>query len=252
MNSSIPVFPFNLQFDSEQLSTNNQLVAGTAVAATAGLLWYLLKGDSSSIKQISGWPVIGQWAFFTRRYDFLKEGFESLPAESSFGFNILKHQVVALRGEEARKVFFDRKDLSFTEGYRLLFGGGPSVKDIVADEVEKNDQEQLSFFLRRLSPLLRMDRLADLTPSFMSDIERNMENWGEAGKFDPFDVIYSIVFQLTIRAAAAREIADSVEKCKEVERLYWRVEMGSTPTSVLFPWLPSEARKNKVAATGEM
>ncbi|CAE6539668.1 unnamed protein product, partial [Rhizoctonia solani] len=57
---------------------------------------------------------------------------------------------------------------------------------------------------------------------------------------------------LTIRAAGAREIADSVEKCKEVERLYWRVEKGSTPTSVLFPWLPSEARKNKVAATGEI
>jgi sterol 14-demethylase len=86
----------------------------------------------------------------------------------------------------------------------------------------------------------------------MSDIERNTVNWGTSGKFDPFDVIYSIVFQLTIRAVGAREIADSVEKCKELERMYWRVETGTTPTSVLLPWLPSDARKRKVAATGEM
>ncbi|CCO32823.1 hypothetical protein BN14_06886 [Rhizoctonia solani AG-1 IB] len=97
-----------------------------------------------------------------------------------------------------------------------------------------------------------MDRLADLTPHFMSDIERNTVNWGTSGKFDPFDVIYSIVFQLTIRAVGAREIADSVEKCKELERMYWRVETGTTPTSVLLPWLPSDARKRKVAATGEI
>ncbi|EUC55516.1 cytochrome P450 family protein [Rhizoctonia solani AG-3 Rhs1AP] len=252
MNSSASPFPFSLKLDGEQLLTNNQLVAGTVAAATAGLLWYLLRSDSKAIKQLGGWPLIGQWAFFTKRYDFLREGFESLPGETSFGFNILKHRVVALKGEEARKVFFDKKDLSFTEGYRLLFGAVPSVKDIVPNEIEKNDQEQLTFFLRRLSPLLRMDRLADLTPLFMSDIERNMASWGETGRFDPFDAIYSMVFQLTIRATGAREIADSVEKCKELEGLFWSVEMGSTPTSVLLPWLPSEARKKKVAATGEI
>lgn len=86
----------------------------------------------------------------------------------------------------------------------------------------------------------------------MSDIERNMNAWGQSGKFDPFDVMYSIVFQLTIRAAGAREIAESVQKCKEMEKLYWQVEMGTTPTSVLLPWLPSAARKKKIAATGEM
>ncbi|CAE6426353.1 unnamed protein product [Rhizoctonia solani] len=252
MNSSLSYFPFSLKLDAEQLSTNNQLAAGTVAVAATGLLWYLLRSDDKAIKQLAGWPIIGQWAFFTKRHDFLKEGFESLPDETSFGFNILKHQVVALRGEEARKVFFDRKDLSFSEGYRLLFGAVPSVKDVNPNEIEKDDQEQMSAFIRRLSPLLRMDRLADLTSLFMSDIERNMVSWGETGKFDPFDVIYSIVFQLTIRAVAAREIADSVEKCKELEELYWRVEMGSTPTSVLLPWLPSDARKKKVAATGEM
>jgi hypothetical protein len=86
----------------------------------------------------------------------------------------------------------------------------------------------------------------------MADLERNMLKWGNSGKFDPFEDIYSIVFQLTIRAAGCREIADSVEKCKDLEKLYWQVEKGSTPTSVLIPWFPSPARNRKKAATTEM
>jgi hypothetical protein len=86
----------------------------------------------------------------------------------------------------------------------------------------------------------------------MADIERNIVKWGSSGKFDPFEDIYSIVFQLTIRAAGCREIADSAESCKRLERMFWACEKGTTPTSVLFPWLPSDARKKRVAATTEM
>ena len=35
----------------------------------------------------------------------------------------VQHNVVALRGEEARKAYFDNKSLSFTEGYKVLMGG---------------------------------------------------------------------------------------------------------------------------------
>jgi hypothetical protein len=35
----------------------------------------------------------------------------------------MQHSVVALRGEEARKAYFDNKDVSFTEGL-LAFTGG--------------------------------------------------------------------------------------------------------------------------------
>jgi hypothetical protein len=64
MNSSSSL-PFGLNMDT-QLQGNNQLFAGTAAAATIGLLWYLLKTDKNAVKHISGWPLIGQWDFFTR------------------------------------------------------------------------------------------------------------------------------------------------------------------------------------------
>ncbi|KEP54176.1 cytochrome P450 family 6 protein [Rhizoctonia solani 123E] len=249
--------PFNWDIKTLPLEVasslaDNQLAVGSVAAAAAGLVWYLLRSDDSQVKRIRALPFFGQWAFFTKRYDFIVDGFRKLPQETAFGFGVLGHDVVALRGEEARKAFFSRSDLSFTEGYQLLFGGGPSTKDIVKDKIVRNDQEELSFFLRHLAPLLKMDRLAGLTPDLMSDIERNMDTWGETGKFDPFEVMYSTVFQLTIRVAGAREIADSMEKCKQLEELYWKVEKGSTAASLLLPWLPSSARKQKVSATTEI
>ncbi|CAE6393598.1 unnamed protein product, partial [Rhizoctonia solani] len=255
MNSTYDPFNWNLSVLPREVASsfaNNQLRLGSAAAAAAGLAWYLLKSDDGQVKRIRALPFFGQWAFFTKRYDFIVNGFNKFPEETAFGFGVLGHEVVALRGEDARKAFFSRGDLNFTEGYQLLFGGAPSTKDIGKEEVDRNDHEQLSYFLRHLNPLLKMDRLAQLTPDLMSDIERNMQTWGETGKFDPFEVMYSTVFQLTIRAAGAREIADSVERCKQLEDLYWKVEKGNTAASLLLPWLPSSARKQKISATTEI
>ena len=35
----------------------------------------------------------------------------------------MQHNVVVLRGSEARKAYFDNKSLSFSEGYKVLMGG---------------------------------------------------------------------------------------------------------------------------------
>ncbi|KAG9124093.1 hypothetical protein FRC07_012865 [Ceratobasidium sp. 392] len=86
----------------------------------------------------------------------------------------------------------------------------------------------------------------------MADIERNVVKWGDHGKFDPFEDIYSIIFQTTIRTIGCREISDSIEQCKKLEKLYQHTEQGSTAASLLLPWFPSEARKRKTAATTEI
>jgi hypothetical protein len=86
----------------------------------------------------------------------------------------------------------------------------------------------------------------------MSDIERNMLKWGDQGQLNLFEDMYSVVFQFTMRTAGCREIADSVEQCKRLEDLFWLIDEGATPVSVLFPWFPSEARRKKVAATTEV
>ena len=61
-----------------------------------------------------------------------------------------------------------------------------------------------------------------------------------------------MVFQLTTRTLAFREIADSPELVAKVAELYWLAEKGSTATSVLLPWFPSPARRLRLAASTEM
>jgi len=61
-----------------------------------------------------------------------------------------------------------------------------------------------------------------------------------------------MVFQLTIRAASCREIADDADEVKRVTDLYWKMEKGSTPTAILFPWLPVPARKRRNDATMDL
>ena len=61
-----------------------------------------------------------------------------------------------------------------------------------------------------------------------------------------------MVFQITIRAASCKEVSDDPEAVKRVAKLYWDAEKGSTPTSVLLPWLPSAARKRKLKATQDL
>jgi hypothetical protein len=93
------------------------------------------------------WPA---WTFFTRRHDFLQEGFAKVK-QDLFQFNVRQvsrstrpgmrlqltldsqHTVVAMRSEAARKVFFGDNNLSFMEGYRILFGGvrPPRVSSVI-------------------------------------------------------------------------------------------------------------------------
>ncbi|KAG8743134.1 hypothetical protein FRC10_000351 [Ceratobasidium sp. 414] len=256
MNSSFLVHLGDQPADILTTIADNRAFLGTTAALGAALVWYFAASNDKQVKKIRGWPIVGQWAFFTKLMDncvdFLQSCFQKLPSESLFGFNILEHNIVAMRGENARKTFFDRRDLNFTEGYRILFGGVPMVQDIVEDAFEKGDKERASDFIRRLTMLLRPDRLTSVNPQIMADLEPNMVKWGTTGKFDPFVDIYSIVFQATIRTIGCREIADSVENCQKLEQLYWHVEKGSTATSMLLPWFPSQARKMKMAATTEI
>ena len=61
-----------------------------------------------------------------------------------------------------------------------------------------------------------------------------------------------MVFQLTARALACREIADSPETVARMAELYWDMEKGATATAVLLPWFPSAARKQKEKATTDL
>ena len=107
---------------------DNRLVAG-AVGAAAILVTTVVycalnsKGvdEEHEFPKLGGIQLFHAWNFFERRYDFLQSGFKRNLGRS-FSFNVLRHTVVALTGEDARQAFYSNSQLHFDEGYKILMG----------------------------------------------------------------------------------------------------------------------------------
>ena len=79
-----------------------------------------------------------------------------------------------------------------------------------------------------------------------------MDGWGDSGKINPFDDIYYVVFQMTVRMATCREFADDSVTVDQLFGLYWKLEKSATPVGVLLPWFPSKANRDKMKANADM
>lgn len=62
------------------------------------------------------YPIVGALGFFTERWTFCQRASAQSPT-GNYSFHLGKHRVVGVSGEEGRKVFFDNRQLSFSEGY---------------------------------------------------------------------------------------------------------------------------------------
>ncbi len=61
-----------------------------------------------------------------------------------------------------------------------------------------------------------------------------------------------LTFQLTLRSLSSTEIAEDHELVKRLKILYDRLDAGTTPASVLLPWLPTPAMIKKLLATKDI
>jgi hypothetical protein len=58
-----------------------------------------------------------------------------------------------------------------------------------------------------------------------------------------------IVFQMTVRMAACRELASDLPALTAFQKHYWILEKSATPTALLLPWFPGPAKRAKEAST---
>lgn len=184
--------------------------------------------------------ILPAWQFFTHRYDFIKSNFEKT-SRHSFSFNVLRHSVTVLKGARARKEFMDSKDLNSHEGYKILKGGIPDLRDI------QMSVEPVAM-IKRIFTLLRKDRLSDVMPTLFDDIQNRMNTLGKQGTIDPFKDIYDMVFQMTVRMASCRELASDLSALTKLQNHYWTLENSTTPGTLLFPWFPSSSKSAKEAS----
>lgn len=72
------------------------------------------------------------------------------------------------------------------------------------------------------------------------------------GITDPFQSIYRIVYQLTMRIVGCDDIADDPVLLEKTLGLYEAVEQSATATAIMFPRLPSLAVIKRTIAGGRL
>ncbi|THV04687.1 cytochrome P450, partial [Dendrothele bispora CBS 962.96] len=185
--------------------------------------------------------------FFRRRFDFLNWGFQ-VTNSSAFQFNLLRNTVIVVSGKSARQSFFATKGLDLTEGFKMLSGAIPMVRGVTSDLQTK----RIALIHKRLSAVQREERLNSLIPVIVEDSRRIMQSWGDSGSFDPFEKIYELVFQNTVRSLSCSEISDDPALVSRLKKLYDTLDNGTTPFTVLLPWLPLPSMIRKLWATKEI
>lgn len=191
------------------------------------------------------WPIIGSMQFFTQRWDF----FQRQMAHSStgnFSFYAGDKPVIAISGDEAKRVFYEHKHMGLAEGYGALLGGSPQINEgnNPLAETEAMQQGWSNHFARRLTTLLKGPLLAKGLPQLLKDVRSKLDGLAtqEQNMTDPFDSIYRIVFQLTMRTVACHEIAGDEALREKVLHLFEEIEDTATPMSIMYNWMPVPAK----------
>ncbi|KAI0000216.1 cytochrome P450 [Russula compacta] len=183
-------------------------------------------------------------SFLKQPHDFLSWGF-GITNQRLFQFRLLRNIVVVVSGEQGRKDFCSAKGLDIQEGFEILSGAIPLLYGVTI----QLRQQRVARIYKRLMNVQRNEHLTELIPTILDDSRRVLRPWEKAGTLDPFEKINELTFQATVRCLTCTEIADDPEVVALLGRLFNQVERGTTPTTVLFRWLPSPSMILKARAT---
>lgn len=139
--------------------------------------------------------------------------------------------------------------------YAVMFTASPQVG-------KQNNPGQASqfsmWFSRTITKLMKKENfvrnLRLLTTDTATALDAIVKHNGgqKTGIFDPFDDIYHIVYQLTMRTVGATEIADSPQLLARTLGLFEEVERNTSTTRIIFPWLPTLGHIRQTIAGGKL
>jgi hypothetical protein len=204
--------------------------------------------------------LLGALSFFSERWEFLRL-WQLESSTGNFGFYVGRKCVIALSGDAGRKWFLDARELSFSQGYGLLFG---EKKDKIDGDgsFEKLFPACLARVLRRdalikgeidlSSPTNPSDSLICLPvlPYLTRDTRVHLLALAKSSTriTDPFETMYNLVFQITARTVACHEVADDPKLTATVRQAVKLLHSAASPIFVLFPWIPTPSTMRRYFA----
>ncbi|KAI1328546.1 cytochrome P450 6A1 [Xylariaceae sp. FL0255] len=220
------------------------LVLTTAVTTFFKVFWRPALPKNAPVWYKKGdWPILGTLDFYYgRRCDWYKEAIASSKT-GNFSFYVGKKQIIGISGNEGRKFYYESKDLSFSDGFAELLTGQP------AQPTDRYGREDFSvMFSKNLVPMMKKenfvknldlmtgDTLAACNALAAAPPAKANPKWRVT---DPFESMYEIVYQLTMRTVGANDIAENPKLLKKTLDIFDWFERADSYLKVIFPWLPT-------------
>jgi len=228
-------------------------VAVTVLVAASSLFTYLFGRPSLPSKTPAlvsdSWPILGSMNFFTKRWDFVQAS-KIASKTGNFTFFAGNMPVVGLSGDQERKLFFEHRGLGFAEGYAALLAGGPKIKanNNPLAEDHGGDTAFSAYFNKRLVAMMKGSSLKKGLAQMLRDARQNLDTLAAepSGITDPFDSIYRMVFQFTMRTVACNEIAEDPALLSQCLQYFEYIDGASTPLSIMFSWMPLPSKAKRI------
>jgi cytochrome P450 len=91
-------------------------------------------------------------------------------------------------------------------------------------------------------------------PKLLKDTRKRLDDLQKDPKVmtDPFESIYGIVYQLTMRMVGCDDIAEDPVLLAKTLKYYESIDGSATPMAVMYPWLPSPAVVKRTYAASQL
>lgn len=222
---------------------NTYVTAGVLFLATVVFLklaWGFVATSSRKRRPpvIKAFPLIGGLIrFLNGPIVMVREEYAKLG--SVFTLNLLHRRITFFIGPEVSAHFFKapESDLSQQEVYQFnvpTFGPG-----VVFDVDYSVRQEQFRFF----TEALRVNKLRSYVDQMVFEAEDYFSKWGESGTVDLKYELEHLIILTASRCLLGREVRDKL--FDDVSALFHDLDNGMRPISVIFPYLPIPAHRQR-------
>ncbi|GAW09068.1 cytochrome P450 [Lentinula edodes] len=177
-------------------------------------------------------------------YDLMSSSFR--PGQNTYHFTILGNPVVGLRGQEARKVFFNERNFSTSEGYKVFSKAAP-VPELAKTLLSAEEGHGLHF-KKQLEILVNKNRLADIIATMLGDMQRLTATWNNKGSMDPFDKINDITFHVTAHMITSNDFVSDPVNFSRFQTHFFTQLKNNTPAMIFLPWFYRQSQREKEIA----
>lgn len=202
---------------------------------------------------------LGPVSYYSTRNGLLRSIFgnpeswhQTPPTAPAYRLNARDNVVISTNNTKDAHVFFTDRSLNFNKGYEIMFAGLPKVPKWVQNLKKKKPEEEFDFALC-LRQALNRARLNAAIPDLIEySVEAFTQLPKQNGTINVHDVIYPLIFRLTIRLLGLMEHARDAEIYKRLETPFWQFSDNTGYMATHFPLVPVPSTLSKWSGAVKM